>query len=335
MARPPAVARVLERATATMREHRMVEPGERLLVAVSGGPDSIVLLHTLVELRRLLRIDLAVFHFDHRLRRGSRDDAAYVARQAARLDLPFALEVATTAPPPGSSVEDWAHRARYAAFARALGATGSAKGATGHTLDDQAESVLVALLRGGGISSLAGIDPVSGPFVRPLIGVTRAEVEAFARARRLRPRTDPTNADTGLLRNAVRRRVLPTIERATGRDPRATLARSAAHLRRDAAELDRQADAASAGLLVTDAGGVRLPVDRLLALPDALASRVVLAAILAAGVAPTSDDVDAVLDLARGRPGRRRDLGAGAAARRESDYLSFTRPTGGRRGDGS
>ena len=221
MARPPAVARVLERATATMREHRMVEPGERVLVAVSGGPDSLVLLHTLVELRRLLHIDLAVFHFDHRLRRGSKDDAAALGRQAARLDLPFALEVASEAPPKGASVEDWAHRARYAAFARALASTGSAKGATGHTLDDQAESVLVALLRGGGISALAGIDPVSGPFIRPLIAVTRAEVEAFARSRRLRPRIDPTNADTGLLRNAVRRRILPAIERATGRDPRA------------------------------------------------------------------------------------------------------------------
>ena len=180
MARPPAVARVLERATATMREHRMVEPGERVLVAVSGGPDSLVLLHTLVELRRLLHIDLAVFHFDHRLRRGSKDDAAAVGRQAARLDLPFALEVASEAPPKGASVEDWAHRARYAAFARALASTGSAKGATGHTLDDQAESVLVALLRGGGITALAGIDPVSGPFIRPLLAVTRAEVEAFA-----------------------------------------------------------------------------------------------------------------------------------------------------------
>ena len=83
MARPPAVARVLERATATMREHRMVEPGERVLVAVSGGPDSLVLLHTLVELRRLLHIDLAVFHFDHRLRRGSKDDAD---RKSTRLN---------------------------------------------------------------------------------------------------------------------------------------------------------------------------------------------------------------------------------------------------------
>ena len=331
MARSRAVARVLERATATMREHRMVEPGDRVLVAVSGGADSLVLLHTLVELRRLFRIDLAVFHFDHRLRRGSEEDAAAVGRLAARLDLPFALETATAPPPKGASVEDWAHRARYAAFARALGSTGAVRGATGHTLDDQAESVLIALLRGGGISSLAGIDPVSGPFVRPLLDVTRAEVESFVRSRRLRPRVDPTNADTRLLRNAVRRRVLPALERATGRDPRATLARTAAHLRRDAAELDRQADAAATGMLASDAAGVRLPVADLLDLPDALATRVVLAAILAAGVAPTSDDVDAVLDLARGRPGRRRDLGAGASARRESDYLSLTRPGTGRR----
>ncbi|MFM8999074.1 MAG: tRNA lysidine(34) synthetase TilS [Actinomycetota bacterium] len=220
MARPPAVARVVERVTATLRDHAMVTPGETVLVAVSGGADSLCLLHALVELRRLFRLDLGVFHFDHRLRRGSPDDARYVASVATRLGLPLHATVADTRPAPGDSIEDWAHRVRYEAFARAMRDAGATRGATGHTRDDQAESVLLGLFRGGGLASVAGIDPVSGPFVRPLIETSRAEVEAFCRARRLRPREDPTNADPRLLRNAIRHRVLPALERANGRDVR-------------------------------------------------------------------------------------------------------------------
>ena len=98
MRRPPAVARVLERVTATVREHDLLQPGELVLVCVSGGPDSVCLLESLVRLRRLFRVRLEVFHFDHRLRAGSEADAAYVRRLAARLGLPFHLRVAGDAP---------------------------------------------------------------------------------------------------------------------------------------------------------------------------------------------------------------------------------------------
>ncbi|MFM7718006.1 MAG: tRNA lysidine(34) synthetase TilS [Actinomycetota bacterium] len=333
MARPPAVARVLERVTATLRDHAMVVPGESVLVAVSGGPDSLCLLHALVDLRRLFRLELGVFHFDHRLRRGSAEDSAYVGRVASRLGLPFHAAVAETSPQPGASVEDWAHQARYGAFALAMRDAGATRGATGHTRDDQAESVLIGLFRGGGLASVAGIDPVAGPFIRPLIETSRADVEAFCRAKRLRPRLDPTNADTRLLRNAVRRKVLPSLERATGRDLRPTLARTAAILRRDAEELDRQATASVQELVEDDPEGVHVVADGLAALPTAIASRVARAALLRCRIAPTSEDVDAILDLARGRPGRRRDLTGGAAARREPGYLAIVRPgTPGRRG---
>ena len=331
MARPPAVARVLERVTATLRDHAMVTPGETVLVAVSGGPDSLCLLHALVDLRRLFRLELGVFHFDHRLRRGSDEDAAYVERVASRLGLPCFAAAAEMSPPPGASVEDWARQARYAAFALAMRAAGATRGATGHTRDDQAESVLIGLFRGGGLPSVAGIDPVAGPFIRPLIATSREEVEAFCRAKRLRPRVDPTNADTRLLRNAVRRKVLPALERATGRDLRVPLARTAGILRRDAEELDRQATEAAQGLVEDDPDGVRVAAEGLAALPAAIGSRVARAALLRCRIAPTSEDVDAILDLARGRPGRRRDLTGGAAARREPGYLSIVRPPAGGR----
>jgi tRNA(Ile)-lysidine synthase len=216
--RPPAVARVVHQATATIRRHEMVLPGQTVMAAVSGGPDSLCMLHTLVELRRLLKIRVQVFHFDHRLRSDSEKDAEYVERAAARLKLPFHLHVAETRPAKGDSVEDWAHRVRLEALARSMRDAGADRGAIAHTLDDQAETVILGAIRGGGLDAVAGIRPSQGPLIRPLIEVTRADVEAFCRSLRLRPRTDPTNRDTALLRNAVRLKVLPAIERATGRE---------------------------------------------------------------------------------------------------------------------
>ena len=110
--RPAAVARVLERVTATAREHDMFVPGLTVLVSVSGGPDSTCLLHSLTMLRRLFRIRVEVFHLDHRLRPDSADDARYVRRQAARLRVPVHVRQADGRPRPGQSVEHWAREAR-------------------------------------------------------------------------------------------------------------------------------------------------------------------------------------------------------------------------------
>ena len=192
--RSPAVARVLERVTATSRrQHLFDEPGTTVMCAVSGGPDSMCMLHALHELRRSFGIELEVFHFDHRLRDESGGDAAYVENAAASLELPFHLRSAADEPAKGESVEDWAHRARLQALSLAMRDAGAAKGAIAHTQDDQAETVLIAMIRGGGLDAAAGIKPADGPFVRPLIDVRREEVEAFCLEMHLRPMRDPSN----------------------------------------------------------------------------------------------------------------------------------------------
>src|SRR5688572_14672052 len=108
MRRPPAVARVLERVTKTAREHEMFREGDTVLVSVSGGPDSVCLLYSLWYLRRLFKIRLEVFHFDHRLRPDSGKDADYVRGLAERLKLPFHVRTAEDAPAKGASMEAWA-----------------------------------------------------------------------------------------------------------------------------------------------------------------------------------------------------------------------------------
>ncbi|MGZ8582509.1 MAG: tRNA lysidine(34) synthetase TilS [Actinomycetota bacterium] len=337
MRRPPAVARVLERITATVRDHDLLFPGELVLVCVSGGPDSACLLESLVRLRRLFRVRLEVFHFDHRLRPGSAGDASYVRRLAARHGLRFHLRTAVDAPAPGESVEAWATVRRGSAANDVRSEIGAPIMAEGHTLDDQAETVLLNLLRGSGLDGLAGIWPGSGErpgsaLAQPLLDVTRAEVEAFCRSLGLRPRHDPMNDDTKLLRAAIRHEAIPMLERITGRDVRATMARTASVLHADRLELLRQAMEQQRSIVEHDGGEVRFRAADLASLPVPLAARIVrlgmwrLAAADEEAAPWTRDAVAGVLDLAAGRPGRRRDLPGGRTAHRDRVYVRVSSP---------
>lgn len=336
-ARPPAVARVLERATRTARRHEMFPPGRTVLVSCSGGPDSICLLHALHRLRRLLRLHLEIFHFDHRLHESSGAHGTYVLRQAQRLGLPFHLRAAEDAPARGESPEAWARLARYAALTQVATERGIERAAVAHTQDDQAETVLLGLFRGGGLEAVAGIAPVATvpplglTVVRPLLDVTREEVEGFCRSLRLRPREDPTNLDLRFLRNRIRLRVLPRLERELDRNLRATLARVAGRVREDAAYLDALASAAAREVVEVDEGEVRLRVARLGALVPPVASRVARDALRVAAVMAGSWNADveaahveALLDLASGRPGRAADLPGPLKARRDREYVRLT-----------
>ena len=339
-ARPPAVARMLERATRTARRHEMFPPGRMVLVSCSGGPDSICLLHTLHRLRRLLRLRLEVFHFDHRVHEGSGAHAAYVRRQAWRLRLPFHLRSARDSPARGESPEAWARLARYAALTQVATERGIERAAVAHTRDDQAETVLLGLVRGGGLEAVAGIAPVATvpplglTVVRPLLEVPREEVVAFCRSLHLRPRQDPTNLDLRFLRNRIRHRVLPRLERELDRNLRVTLARVAGRVREDAAYLDELASAAAREVVEVDEGEVRMRVARLQALVPPVASRVARDALrVAAAMAGSfpadveASHVEALLDLAGGRPGRSADLPGPLKARRDREYVRL-RPEG-------
>jgi len=327
MRRPPAVARVLERVTATAREHEMFLPGQTVLVCVSGGPDSVCLLESLVRLRRLFKIRLEVFHLDHRLRPDSAKDAAYVKRLAERNRLPCHVRVAAMRPAKGESVEAWARAQRLWHVRAVQLEAGAERIARGHTVDDQAETIVMALMRGGGLRSLAGIEPVLGPQVEPLIDVTRSEVEAFCRALRLRPREDPTNGDARYLRNAIRLKILPEMERWSRRDVRAPLARTAALLRADERVLSQLAGDATERVVDEAPDGFDLDAAELLTLPRPVAARVVRDTLWRARVFATEGSIDAVLDLAAGRAGRSRDLGLGSTARRDRGYVHLSRPS--------
>jgi len=324
--RPPAVARVLERVTKTAREYDMFAPGDLVLVSCSGGPDSTCLLYSLWHLRRLFRIRLAVFHFDHRLRPDSAKDAAYVRAVAARLKLPFHLRVAEDAPGKGESVEAWGFLARSRARSSVAVEIGATKIARAQTVDDRAEWVLVCLMAGAGPLGLAGPAPRYDADVQPMFDVTREDVLAFCRALHLRPRWDPTNEDTSKLRAAIRHRVLPLMDDIRRGGATKAIARTADQLRLIEPLIRREVSSRGADGSSRWEGGFRFAVDRFRDPRYEFVGRMSLASeFRLMGHRITEADVEALIDLARGRPGRRRDLSGGLKAVREKGYVRVSR----------
>ena len=306
MRAPAALRTVADAAARALAAAGVPAQGERVAVAVSGGADSLAALHALRTLAGPRGFEVAVVTVDHGLRPDSAEDAAFVLDHAASLGVPAVVRRAdpdTLARHAREGPEAAARAARYEALAAGADELGCRWIATGHTLDDQAETVLLALLRGAGPDGLAGMATVTGRVLRPLLGVRRAQTLACCEAIGVRPRQDPTNTDQRLLRNAVRHRLLPLLEELR---PGATavLARTAA-LARDERDWARAVAAKTLADLRLAGGpgeGVRLPAAVLAALAPALARRVVRAAADDAGQrVPSADAVERVLALAAGR----------------------------------
>ena len=210
----PAIAQYI-------RRHGLLHPGDRLGIAVSGGADSVALFRAMFELRGELGMVLSVVHFHHGIRGADADaDEHFVAGLARQHDLPFycdRADVPEFAKQNSLSLEAAARKLRYEFFARLLKEDALDKIATAHTADDQAETVLLRFLRGSGTRGLAGIHPVlkldSGEIIRPMLGITRADVLAYLRSLGQDWREDATNTDTKHTRNRIRHHLLPLLER--------------------------------------------------------------------------------------------------------------------------
>jgi tRNA(Ile)-lysidine synthase len=251
-----------------IRRSGMTRSGEVVLVALSGGADSVALLDVLRGLAPELRVTLHAVHVHHGLRPEADADAAFARGLCADFGIPFHLErVAVRQEPPWEGLEAEARRARYAAFREVARRAGAQRVATAHTADDQAETVLMRLLEGAGPRGLAGIAPVRGIFIRPLLGARRGDVEAHLHARGLPSVEDPSNRDPRFLRNRIRHEVLPYLAEALEPDIIRRLARSAALVRSlvddlervAARELPRLGKRGAAGWVLSVADLARLP----------------------------------------------------------------------------
>lgn len=261
-----------EVSTSSTREAALV------LVALSGGPDSLALAAATAFEASRLGIRAGAVIVDHGLQPGSADAATAAAHQATALGLNPVLQKLVHVGE-GGGPEAAARTARYDALVEAAAETGARFVLLGHTLDDQAETVLLGLARGSGAASLQGMAVASGLYLRPLLGIPRETTVQFCADSGLEPWLDPQNDDPAFTRVRVRRSVLPVLERELGPGIRESLARTAEQLREDAEALDHFAEEIAEDLAEHSEAGISLPVKALEANPAALRQRLIRLAV--------------------------------------------------------
>jgi len=313
-----------------MRRSGLARAGDRIGVAVSGGADSVLLLALMKQLAGTLGLVVSAVHFNHHLRGAESDeDERFVRELASRLGVEFIQgegDVARRAREKRRNLEATAREMRYRFFFSLVHGGRLDKVATAHTANDQAETLLLRLLRGAGTRGLAGIYPVlDGKIIRPLLGLTRPEVEAELARRKLDFRTDSSNLDLRLRRNKIRSELLPRLQSDFNPEAVSLLASLADRAREDEDFLEHQARERAAPWRVREGGEEKFPVRPLLELPRALARRVIRQMLLAAGgrlSGVTHRHLESLIQLAvEAQSGRRVKLPGDLEARREFDWV--------------
>ena len=330
----------LERRACAAIEAAGLGGGALLVAAVSGGPDSLALLHALSRLRGRLGLCLHAAHLDHRIRgEESEADARFVERACAALGVPVTVDradVPALRRSRGLSMEEAAREARYAFLSALCERLRAPAAATGHTADDRAETVLMNVIRGAGLAGLRGIVPAAERrfdgrrvlLVRPLLDVTGEETVEYCRALGLVPREDSSNRSTDILRNRVRLSLIPLLEEYNP-SVREALVRLSVSAARDLDYVESEVDALWSGVAEEGDGYVAMDARALSGTPVALRYRLLRRAVLA--VKGDLRDVshghiDAVAGLLSGPSGRSVDLPGGLRASISYGELAVSAP---------
>jgi tRNA(Ile)-lysidine synthase len=283
---------VVKKAEESIRRHRMLDPGDVVVVAVSGGPDSTCLLDVLARLGERLSLSLEVAHVDHRLSEDSEKVAAEVSGRAAKEG--FEVHLARAPDLSGANLHARARDFRYEFFDIVADKEGAMRIATGHTLDDRVETTLARLIHGAGTSGLAGLPPSTGRRIRPLIEVRRSETRAYCEERGLTFIDDPANEDPRFDRAFIRKEIMSAIESRWGDGAVRAIATSADRLLEDARTLEGLSKAMYRDLVSETDDGSRVDRERLVALPRSFRRRILELAV--GEVRDRSGGIDAVLD---------------------------------------
>lgn len=210
--------KIIDKVRDTIRKYKLIAKGELVLVGVSGGPDSVCLLHLLKDLSGPLGFKLEIGHLDHMLRKDSVKDAEFVKSLAVKLGIPATfgrIDVKKLAAK--GSLEEAARNARLKFLINAAKEAGAKKICLAHNLDDQAETVLMRILRGAGLYGLSGMlckrKLYGFEIIRPLVRVERREIEGYLKSKKLKARIDPTNREEVFFRNRTRNRLIPLLEK--------------------------------------------------------------------------------------------------------------------------
>ncbi|NIM90978.1 MAG: tRNA lysidine(34) synthetase TilS [Candidatus Aminicenantes bacterium] len=299
---------ILEKVKKTINRYHLIQRGDRILIAYSGGVDSTALLASIWKLREEWTLTLALAHFNHRLRQRADEDERFVKEVAREYDLPVYVgreDVRSYARSQSLNLEEAGRQLRYAFLEKTAQKWRASKIATGHTMTDQAETFLMRLLRGSGSRGLGGVYPlVEGRIIRPLLQVQRKEIEAYLSKQRLPYRVDESNFDRRFLRNRIRLELIPYLQKKY--EPRIVdhLSRTASILQEEDDLLEKMEKEKTAKALSKK--NDRLLLDRkfLFSLPLALRRRVLRHFIFKVkgdlrGI--SYSDIEAVLELGKGK----------------------------------
>ena len=323
---------LLENILSTIRRLSMLKPGDKVLVAVSGGPDSVALLHALWSLRDELGITLYAAHLNHSFRgKESDQDAEYVAQLAGNLGVPCTVEkidVPEIQRTLRLSPEEAARLVRYEFLERVADEIVANRIAVGHTADDQVETVLLNILRGAGIDGLSGMPPVRGRIIRPLIETRRSVVEEYVERHNLRPRIDATNLLATYARNRIRLELLPLLRREFNPEVDAAILRLSELATEDSAYLNMEAEETLARLKTgQNEQSLSLDVPGLLECRPAIRRRAIRSAVseLRGGLADIGFvHVEDLIRLLDGGKDFRYELPGGIYVERAREMLTFS-----------
>lgn len=313
-------------------ENNLIKPGQRIICSVSGGPDSLCMLLALAHLRKELDFFIFVFHLNHMLRKGdSKEDAAFVAEVARKLGIKAyveACDILRLAEQKKESIELTAREERIRRLLALAEELKADRISTGHTLSDQAETVLYRIIRGCGLNGLSAMRPLSGIFIKPLLCIYREHSEQFCRELGYEYRVDRTNFDLSCDRNKMRNSVIPLMNELFNRDIRSSLVRLAGLAAEDDEALENISSIEFDKITVKDKDEVRILKADLLRQHDAILKRIlrrVLISIKGEVVDVDEESIKSILKILNTSGGYKTvDVGSGIKVKLEYDWIVFS-----------
>ena len=206
-----------EKVLKTIKKYELIKSGDNIVLGISGGPDSICMLYILNSLKKDLKFNIYVAHINHMLRENAKLDEEYVKNTCKKLNIPVYIkhiQIKEIAEKEKRGIEETGRKVRYKFFEEILRKTNSNKIATAHNLNDSIETIILNIIRGTGISGLAGIEPIrENKFIRPLIECERKEIEEYCKLNKLEPRIDESNYENKYNRNKIRNICIPYLQK--------------------------------------------------------------------------------------------------------------------------